>query len=172
MSEIKQYAKRDLMAMDVAGNHYCWHVDHMTREKLHSKSDIAAELGWRDMQIAKLTAERDALAAENAMLKDINAWCQTEAFHNMHREFKKAEAIGCPDVDCMHDAMLVAIMHAPKTPATDAYLNTARAEGALLVAERMRKARYVFKEMHHGVVSECADIAVDVANQLRAGEPS
>jgi hypothetical protein len=66
MSEEKQYAERDLMAMDIAGNHYCRHVDHMTREKLHSKSDIAAELGWRDMQIAKLTAERDALAALTA----------------------------------------------------------------------------------------------------------
>lgn len=71
MSEVKQYAERDLMAMDIAGNHYCRHVDHMTREKLHSKSDIAAELGWRDMQIAKLTAEREALAAENVALKSI-----------------------------------------------------------------------------------------------------
>ncbi|MFE0584853.1 hypothetical protein [Pantoea vagans] len=62
MSEEKQYAERDLMAMDIAGNHYCRHVDHMTREKLHSKSDIAAELGWRDMQIAELKAQRDALA--------------------------------------------------------------------------------------------------------------
>lgn len=66
MSEVNQYAVRDLMAMDIAGNHYCRHVDHMTREQLHSKSDIAAELGWRDMQIAKLTAERDALAALTA----------------------------------------------------------------------------------------------------------
>ena len=57
-------------------------------------------------------------------------------------------------------------------PATAAYLNAVRAEGALLVAERMRKARYVFKDMHHGVVSECADIAVDVAKKLRAGDPS
>lgn len=65
MSEEKQYAERDLMGMDVAGNHYCRHISAMTREGLDSKSDIAAELGWRDMQIAALQqkleqAESDA----------------------------------------------------------------------------------------------------------------
>ncbi|POW54652.1 hypothetical protein C3408_22660 [Candidatus Pantoea alvi] len=54
MSEEKQYAERDLMGMDEAGNHYCRHISAMTREGLDSKSDIAAELGWRDMQIAAL----------------------------------------------------------------------------------------------------------------------
>lgn len=75
MSEVKQYAQREIMALDEAGNHYIRHVDHMTREKLHSKSDIAAELGWRDMQIAELKAQRDALAAENDQLRQINALC-------------------------------------------------------------------------------------------------
>ncbi|MHC8211738.1 hypothetical protein [Klebsiella pneumoniae] len=65
-----------------------------------------------------LADQNSQLAAENAALKDINAWCKTDAFKNMYREFKTAEAIGCSDVDCMHDAMLVAIMHAPATPAT------------------------------------------------------
>jgi len=69
MSE-KIYGDRDLMAMDIAGNHYCRHVDHMTREKLHSKSDIAAELGWRDMQIAALQQKLDAVLAENVALKE------------------------------------------------------------------------------------------------------
>jgi|GEM_PF-1222907 len=77
----------------------------------------------------ELEARCAALAAENAGLKDINAWCKTDAFKNMYREFKTAEAIGCHDVDCMHDAMLTAIMHAPKTPATDAFLAEVRAQG-------------------------------------------
>ena len=68
-----------------------------------------------------------ALVAENAAFKDINAWCKTDAFKNMYREFKTAEAIGCCDIDCMHDAMMVAIMHAPKAPATDAFLAEVRA---------------------------------------------
>lgn len=68
-----------------------------------------------------------ALVAENAAFKDINAWCKTDAFKNMYREFKIAEAVGCCDIDCMHDAMMVAIMHAPKAPATDAFLAEVRA---------------------------------------------
>lgn len=44
MSEVKQYAERDAMELDKAGNHYCRHISAMTREELHSKSDIAAEL--------------------------------------------------------------------------------------------------------------------------------
>nr|DAW27311.1 MAG TPA: hypothetical protein [Caudoviricetes sp.] len=78
---------------------------------------------------AALEARCAALAAENAWLKDINAWCKTDAFKNMYREFKTAEALGCHDVDCMHDAMLTALMHAPKTPATDAFLAEVRAQG-------------------------------------------
>lgn len=70
--------------------------------------------GWKGRSI-----EMDKLAAENVALKDINAWCKTDAFKNMYREFKTAEALGCSDADCMHDAMLVAIMHAPATLATD-----------------------------------------------------
>lgn len=71
----------------------------------------------------KLAHEKfSALAAENAAFKDINAWCKTDAFKNMYREFKTAEAVGCCNIDCMHDAMVVAIMHAPEAPATDAFL--------------------------------------------------
>lgn len=62
------------------------------------------------------------MAAESAALKDINEWCKTDAFSNMYREFKTAEAVGCCNIDCMHDAMVVAIMHAPETPTTDAFL--------------------------------------------------
>ncbi|MBH1949206.1 hypothetical protein FCG26_00485 [Klebsiella pneumoniae] len=72
------------------------------------------------IKTGNMLADQNAqLAAENVALKDINAWCKTDAFKNMYREFKTAESLGCLDVDCMHDAMLVAIMHAPTTPATD-----------------------------------------------------
>ena len=50
----KQYAERDIMELDRIGNHYCRHVYAMTAEKLHSKSDIAAELAWRDAEIKQL----------------------------------------------------------------------------------------------------------------------
>lgn len=86
----KQYAERDLIGLDAKGNHYCRHVMAMTSESLHSKSDIAAELGYRDLMISELKARLvesqcefrsaditmqnleakcAALAAENAGLK-------------------------------------------------------------------------------------------------------
>lgn len=45
------YAKRDAEAL---GEHYISHVSAMTTEALHSKSDIAAELAWRDAYIERL----------------------------------------------------------------------------------------------------------------------
>ncbi|ENA5990069.1 hypothetical protein ABGK43_002221 [Escherichia coli] len=97
-------------------------------------SELKAECGAVDMRsVAKLISDlatqlevqlvrANAMAAENAAFKDINAWCKTDAFKNMYREFKTAEAVGCCNIDCMHDAMVVAIMHAPEAPATDAFL--------------------------------------------------
>ena len=61
MSEAKLYADRDIMQLDREGNHYCNHVLAMTQEGLHDKGDIAAELAFRDAQIDRVTAERDAL---------------------------------------------------------------------------------------------------------------
>ncbi|HGV3480840.1 TPA: hypothetical protein ACNGY6_003731 [Klebsiella variicola subsp. variicola] len=82
------------------------------------------------IKTGNMLADQNAqLAAENVALKDINAWCKTDAFKNMYREFKTAEALGCSDADCMHDAMLVAIMHAPETPATDRIVAEAEARG-------------------------------------------
>lgn len=51
----KLYAKRDIMALDRQGNYYCRHASAMTGEKLHDKSDIAAELAWRDAKIDQLS---------------------------------------------------------------------------------------------------------------------
>lgn len=48
---MKHYAERDLMTL---GQYYTDHVDAMTAEGLHSKSDISAELAHRDMLIDKL----------------------------------------------------------------------------------------------------------------------
>lgn len=57
MKPVKHYAERDIMALDEAGGFYIAHVSAMTSEKLHSKSDIAAELGHRDMQIDSVTTQ-------------------------------------------------------------------------------------------------------------------
>lgn len=56
----KLYGERDAMALDEAGNYYMRHVMAMTSEGLHSKGDIAAELGHRDMQIDALILQAKA----------------------------------------------------------------------------------------------------------------
>ncbi|MDV6318756.1 hypothetical protein [Chromohalobacter sp. HP20-39] len=43
------------------GGHYCRHVSAMTGEDLHSKSAIAAELAYRDIQIEALSAHVEHL---------------------------------------------------------------------------------------------------------------
>ncbi|MHB0433946.1 hypothetical protein [Klebsiella pneumoniae] len=100
-----------------------------TVNKLIASLENAGELSIRERKYLELAKAYQQLAAENVALKDINEWCKTDAFKNMYREFKTAEAIGCPDADCMHDAMLVAIMHAPATPATDRIVAGIKADG-------------------------------------------
>lgn len=65
----KLYAKRDIRGL---GLHYTKHVSAMTSEELFFKSDIAAELAWRDMEIERLRAEKEAAegqAAERERIK-------------------------------------------------------------------------------------------------------
>lgn len=100
-----------------------------TVNELIQSLESAGELSIREQKFLKLAKAYQQLAAENVGLKDINAWCKTDAFKNMYREFKTAEALGCSDADCMHDAMLVAIMHAPATPATDRIVAGIKADG-------------------------------------------
>lgn len=62
MGKRKHYdLDRDPVAL---GQHYINHVDAMTREKLHSKADIAAELAYRDQRIEELEGQRGALQHE------------------------------------------------------------------------------------------------------------
>lgn len=50
----KQYSERDICALDDCGGLYSMHVNAMTHEGLDSKSDIAAELAFRDSEIIRL----------------------------------------------------------------------------------------------------------------------
>lgn len=86
----KLYAERDIMALDDAGNYYCKHVSAMTGEKLHSKSDIAAELAHRDYEIDKLKSQVQQLlsliynSAQGQVCMDVTPDAEamaTSAFH-------------------------------------------------------------------------------------------
>lgn len=57
MAEYRHYNKGRYI--DKLGNYYTRHVSAMTIEGLHSKSAIAAELGWRDSEIDRLSTELD-----------------------------------------------------------------------------------------------------------------
>lgn len=57
---VNLYANRDHKAQ---GDYFVLHMDRMTGEALHNKSDIAAELAHRDIEIANLQAEIAALKA-------------------------------------------------------------------------------------------------------------
>lgn len=59
--DMKLYAERDIISQ---GRVYTNHVFQMTREGLHSKSDIAAELAHRDIQLAELQKKNAELLAQ------------------------------------------------------------------------------------------------------------
>jgi len=112
------------------------------------------------------------LGAENAALRDINAWCRTDAFKNMYREFKIAEAAGCDTVDCMHDAMLTAIMHAPATPATDAAIAEIKRpifDAMAELAGSMLNDAINVKGKEAKAFTICADRTAKLSADLRAG---
>ena len=138
-------------------------------ESLESNGELSIK-EEKYLNVAKLCVQ---LAAENVALKDINAWCKTDAFKNMYREFKTAEALGCSDADCMHDAMLVAIMHAPATPATDRIVAGIKADGVEEFAAMTEKVGDEEEFYDHGESSETlkytAKQARLFAQQLRDG---
>lgn len=80
---MKHYADRDIVAQ---GDFYIAHVDAMTREGLHSKSDIAAELAHRDAEIERLNRQLDT-AADLALAKDT----RLAALESQHRWRSEAE---------------------------------------------------------------------------------
>lgn len=67
---MSEYAERDIVALDKAEGYYIRHVDAMTAEGLHAKSDIAAELAWRDAELDRLRAALGRIAADKVQLNE------------------------------------------------------------------------------------------------------
>ena len=76
-----QYAKRNVIAL---GNYYTRHVSAMTEEDLHEKSDIAAELAYRDKQIDALVED---LIKTRGWLKDVE-----QAAGRLQHKYRTLEA--------------------------------------------------------------------------------
>lgn len=66
MSEYRNYSEDFIYDSSAYGKH----VSAMTGEKLHSKSDIAAELAYRDDQIETLEFTCKSLSKQNKGLAD------------------------------------------------------------------------------------------------------
>ena len=66
---MKHYEERNVVELDEIGNHYSNHVSAMTSEGLYSKSDIAAELGYRDAMIDSLKSKLQSAEQERDQLK-------------------------------------------------------------------------------------------------------
>jgi hypothetical protein len=137
--------------------------------ELIASLESAGEPSIREQKFLKLAKAYQQLAAENVALKDINAWCKTDAFKNMYREFKTAEALGCLDVDCMHDAMLVAIMHAPATPATDRIVAGIKADGAKAAGDYLKLEAQHMPVVERLMMQDAAEICYGTAARLREG---
>ncbi|WP_145530887.1 hypothetical protein [Yersinia kristensenii] len=84
MSEIKQYDTEVRLEALMGTKHYGVHIHAMTAEDLHSKSDIAVELAWRDLRIEQLVGENAALT-DKAASELSNAWL-------LHRAMMGAQA--------------------------------------------------------------------------------
>ena len=69
-NKTKVYQERDVEALDEAGGYFSLHMDAMTREELHGKFEIAAELAQRDAEIAKLREELNAANGEIINLEE------------------------------------------------------------------------------------------------------
>ena len=148
----KFYAERDLVALDKAGGHYCRHVSAMTGERLHNKSDIAAELGWRDMQIAELqrqltareatvtnlTAQVQGLAAENGRLKSKGREIIKEAAYVYSHYNRMVDHLDGETIDgqTLHELQEVI---EKETPNTDAELAEIRVQGVDMAIEHLTK---------------------------------
>lgn len=120
VKDMRRHSSVSLVADEKRGST----ITQQAVNELIQSLESAGERSIKEQKYLELAKAYQQLAAENVALKDINAWCKTDAFKNMYREFKTAESLGCSDVDCMHDAMLVAIMHAPETPATDLFITS------------------------------------------------
>lgn len=66
----KHYADRDHVAL---GQRYIDHVVAMTAEGLHGKSQIAAELAWRDAEMDQLRMQLAAVSEELNQVNDFRA---------------------------------------------------------------------------------------------------
>lgn len=114
--------------------------------------EVVTELAKHALELQQ---KLDAVAAEMSVVEAIHDECvfvTDEDYEACPKNVKK----------------IIRSLAVMQIPDTEAYRNSVRAEGVEMSAARIREAIRSFKEIHHGAVNECADIAADVASKLRA----
>ena len=90
---MSEYADRDVIKL---GKYYTRHVEAMTSEGLHEKSDIAAELAWRDLELERLREilhGRDEQYGRWAATKNNTADQQEEEIERLEKERDEARRL-------------------------------------------------------------------------------
>lgn len=112
-------------------------------------------------KFGKLTAERDALAAENAALKSINDDRRVFIMNGVQLGYIKVPTV---ETDPALETIRIAVSPQEPTPATDAFLREqmakAHKEGAYFVANRMLAA------WEAGFIEDTAKNAADIARMI------
>jgi len=145
-------------------------------------------------KFAELKAERDAMAAENVALKtNLMFWdaedpeapydhpeeIANNCAMELHTEFDVQVAAKMPnrtyrvsdvgDYDCTLELVSGGM---PETPATDAYLNSVRADAVVKAAAHLGDMAAGKSASTAELIKSCGRSLLAFANQLRAGEPS
>ncbi|MGL3999980.1 hypothetical protein ACR3LR_09220 [Pantoea eucalypti] len=127
--------------------------------------------------IAELQAQRDALAAENAALKSVFTTeevpeCVVDAFNEtaiMDHDWNDTGERSWVENDTdVIRAVLEAIK--PETPATDAYLNSVRAEGVEIFAKHCDESSGFIEPEDETLYTLMEEQARNFVAQLRAGK--
>ena len=115
--------------------------------------DLAERLDTTQAALCESLKIRDALAAENAALKEYAA-SHAQAIEHWN---------GWADAEDK-------IPPLPETPETDAWVNEQRAAGATRVETNLRACYEEFPESSRDIVDECIQIAANAAAQLRGSQ--
>lgn len=140
-------------------------IEHMAQgyPPSHIGKDYEEVVTWLATQLLATQEQRDALAVESAHYKTV-----AEKMAERADDYKSGH-LGFSVFDSVNE-----LKQGLKTPATDAYLNSVRAEGIDYLAS---EAGEMVQKFYQGSSDwkqwkSIVFFAVTVADQLRAGEPS
>lgn len=144
------------------------HNLHYQRFSIADMEAILGVLSKSESDYAALQQKLDSLAAENAALKSVLEPKEiSDEIQDLFNDTVKLDG----DSDGYHewswvdnpDEVIISVMNAmpkPETPATDAYMNSVRAEGVLMAHAALIK--YAFPTMRAAYTSDAENMVEDL----------